>query len=307
MPAPIAYLMLMRPVDWTKNVLVLAALVFSQNLLNGPAWIESILAFMGFCLMASGFYAINDALDVASDRHHPMKRHRPVASGMIPSKHAAIFGLGCIVAGMAIGFSLNVLLGSIFAIYIGLQLVYNMRLKRVVMVDVVTLSLGFVLRAAAGAAAIAVPLSIWMVLCVFFLCLYLGFAKRLADITSAREDGLAGGWQPTARYDRGPELHWLLGVSATLAIMTYLMYTLSPHAAEQFGGRAIGLALLTPLVVIAIYRFYRRALLGRSDRPVDALFEDAGVRMATVLFAIGTLACLYVPQIGRWLDQLFLR
>lgn len=302
-----AYLLLMRPMDWSKNVLVLAALVFSQNLLHADKWLAALLAFAAFCLLASGFYAFNDALDAASDRRHPMKRHRPVAAGIIPPRRAMAFGVGCILAGLAIGFAINLLAGAIGLAYIGLQIAYNVRLKRVMMVDVVALSLGFVLRAAVGAAAIAVPLSIWLVMCVFFLCLYLGLAKRLADLTSAQQDAEADGWQPSANYDRSPELTWLLGISATLAIATYLMYTLSPHAAEQFGPRAMGLALLTPLVVIAIYRFYRRALLGRSDRPVDALFDDPGVRLASILFALGTIMSLYLPRAGEWLDRLFLR
>ncbi len=302
-----AYLLLMRPMDWSKNVLVLAALVFSGNLLHGDKWLAAMLTFSAFSLLASGFYAFNDALDAPSDRRHPMKRHRPVAAGLIPPRRAMAFGIGLILAGVAMGTFVNLLTGAICAAYIVLQVMYNVRLKRVMMVDVVTLSLGFVLRAAAGAAAIAVPLSIWLVMCVFFLCLYLGFAKRLADLTSARRDEAAEGWEPAADYDRSPELTWLLGISATLAIATYLMYTLSPHAAEQFGPRAMGLALLTPLVVIAIYRFYRRALLGRSDRPVDALFEDPGVRLASILFALGTVASLYLPHAGEWLDRLFLR
>jgi 4-hydroxybenzoate polyprenyltransferase len=305
--AVLAYLVLLRPSDWIKNVLVLVALVFSGNLWNGTKDIAAGFAFVAYCLLASGFYSVNDALDVESDRRHPFKRRRPVAAGEIAPRAAMIFGIGLIVGGLAISFAVNTLLGLISFAYIALQIFYNLRLKRIVMVDVVGLAIGFVLRAAAGAAAIEVQVSIWLVMCVFFLCLYLGFIKRLSDITSARLDAHGEGWQPPAHYDRGGELQWLLGISATLAIATYLMYALSPHAMALFGPRAVGLALLTPLVLIAIYRFYRRALLGCSDRPIDALFEDAGVRIATILFAVGVLVVRYAPHVGTWLDSLFLR
>src|SRR5579864_9186645 len=264
-----SYVRLLRPSDWTKNVLVLAPLVFSRRL---PAWSadwRALVAFLCFVLLSSGFYCINDALDVNEDRAHPVKRLRPVAVGQITPRAAMMLGLWLILAGIAAGFSVRLLLGTMCLLYVVLQIAYNGRLKRVMMVDVTAVALGFVLRTAAGAAAIKVQLSIWLALCVFFLTLYLGFIKRLCDLSTAEraaaQAGQAGlgGWHSIAGYDSRSELNWLLGLTAVLAVMTYLMYALSEHTEQIFHSSSIGIgfAILTPLVVIAIHRFYRRASL----------------------------------------------
>jgi hypothetical protein len=153
--------------------------------------------------------------------------------------------------------------------------------------------------------AIEIQISIWLLLCVFFLTLYLGFIKRLCDLTSAKamDDNE---WSSPAGYDDRIELNWLLGVSAVLAIVTYLMYALSDHAMAIFGSRALGFALLTPVVMIAIHRFYRRATEGASDSPLAALRDDRIVQAAVVLFGAGVLVSLFVPQAQRLLDELYI-
>jgi 4-hydroxybenzoate polyprenyltransferase len=202
------------------------------------------------------------------------------------------------------GFAVNVALGSTLVVYSLLQAMYNLQLKRVMFVDVVAIAIGFALRATAGAAAIEVQLSIWLLLCVFFLCLYLGFVKRLCDIASARAaDGSK--WESPAGYGDMIELNWLLGVSAVLALMMYLMYSLSQHALSLFGSRALGFALLSPLVMIVMHRFYRRAYRGTSDSPLSALREDRAVLVAVILFSVGTLAILFAPQVQNVLDLLY--
>jgi len=308
-----AYLRLLRPADWTKNVLVFCALVFASELTRWPSIWRSCVAFVAFVLLSAGFYAINDALDVTEDRTHPVKRRRPVAAGEIAPAAALRFGLALIAIGIVLGFLIAPLLGLTCVLYVLLQVAYNVRLKRVMMVDVTAVAIGFVLRAAAGAAAIHKPLSVWLAMCVFFLCLYLGFIKRLCDLSSAeraaKEAGeTAGGtWHSVAGYESRSELDWLLAVSGMLTVMTYLMYTLSPHAFDLFRERTIGLALLTPLVVIAIHRFYRRASLGWSDRPMEAIVRDRAVRACVVLFAAGLLLSIYLPGFDRYLKDLFVK
>ena len=308
-----AYVRLLRPADWIKNVLVLAAVVFARQLTNRASVLHALIAFVAFVLLSSGFYCINDALDVNEDRQHPIKRMRPVASGEISRSSAAILGVLLIGAGIALGFAVNLTLGITCLLYIALQLIYNAWLKRVMMVDVTAVAAGFVLRAAAGAAAIGVKLSIWLALCVFFLTLYLGFIKRLCDLSTAERAGATGGadrpgsWHSVAGYDNRSELNWLLGVTAVLAIMNYLMYALSEQTRDLFGAGSIGFALLTPLVVIAIHRFYRRASLGWSDRPMEAIVRDRAVRACVLLFGAGVLVSIYVPKVQRLLDAAFFR
>jgi len=301
---------LLRPGDWVKNVFVLPALVFSlPGALDrgepvGPQIGHTLLAFIAFCLLASGFYAMNDVLDVTSDRKHPVKRLRPVASGAVPAGRAVLLGAGLIVAALGVGFVVNLALLMTLLAYAAIQVAYNLGLKRVMLVDVVVLATGFALRSAAGAVAIDVQISVWLLLCVFFLCLYLGFIKRLCDLASAAASGNTE-WHSPAGYDDRSEINWLLGVSAVLAIVTYLMYALSPHAQALFASRAIGFALLSPLVMIAIHRFFRRASRGSSDSPLAALREDRTVLVTVLLFSVGVIVTLYVPAVQVALDRVF--
>ena len=303
MPTPSAIFRLLRPSDWMKNLLVLAAVVFGQRLTDPALWWPSSAAFVAFCLMASGSYAINDARDVDSDRRHRTKRYRPVASGEISVRFAWLLGLSLVLAGLLLGAAINLSLLSVCAAYVLLQIVYNLRLKRVQLIDVTAIAIGFVLRAAAGASATHIPLSIYLALCVFFLCMYLGFIKRLCDLASAG-DG-SPDWRPPANYDDRQQLNWMLAVSASLVVTTYVAYTLAPQTHRIFGPKAVCFALLSPLVLIGVHRFYLRANQGRSDRPLDALIEDRGLRAAVLLFVVGLLVTLYVPGVDVFVAHFF--
>lgn len=305
----------MRPGDWTKNVFVLPAFVFTlpAALAAGADAVPSIpdsairtaLAFACFCAIASGFYCINDVLDAEDDRTHPVKRKRPIASGDVSPTTGTLTAVTLISVALATAFTVRPALGLVLIAYGMLQVGYNLGVKRVIFVDVVALALGFALRAVAGAVAIGVPISAWLLLCVFFLCLYLGFIKRQCDMSSAAAEG-DGEWKSPAGYDDPGELNWLLGMSAVLSITTYLMYALSDHARAQFGAGSVGFALLSPLVMISVHRFYRRARLGRSDSPLGALREDRTVLVSVILFGAGTLTILYVPGVSELLESVFL-
>ena len=302
----------MRPGDWTKNSFVLLAFIFwAANAVRTEAsdevlarGLDALLAFAAFSLAASGFYAINDALDAEKDRQHPVKRRRPVASGAVSRGFAVGLGVALEVAALAVAATVSMQLVAAIALYGVLQGFYNARLKRVPVVDVTTIATGFALRAAAGAVAIDVRISVWLVLCVFFLCLYLGFIKRMCDFVSADRAGSA--WKPSADYRGRDELQWLLGLSAVMTILMYLSYALSEHAQALFGSRATGIALLTPLVLVSIHRFWRRANEGSSDSPLDALRTDSTL-LATILLFVALLgAVLFVPAVGAMLDGVFL-
>lgn len=307
------WIRLFRPGDWTKNVFVLVPLVFWLPNRLGSAAADSLvavagqsaLAFLAFCAAASGFYAVNDAIDAPRDRLHPVKRRRPVASGAIPARAAAGAGLGLIALGIALGALATPGTGLVLVSYALLQALYNLGLKRVIFVDVATLAIGFSLRAAAGALAIEARISPWLLACVFSLTLYLGFIKRLCDLASARREERSE-WRSPAGYDNPFELNWLLGMSGTLTVLMYMLYTLSSHAQGIFGVRAIGLALLTPLVLVVVHRFFRRANEGLSDSPLAALLEDRAVAAAIGLWIVGALASLYVPGVAALLGDLFL-
>ncbi len=306
-------LKLARPGDWTKNSFVLLAFIFwAANAVRTQTadaiWEKALaagLAFAAFCLVASGFYCVNDAIDAEKDRQHPVKCRRPVAAGRISPSTAIGIGVLLVVLALILAGLVSSTLVLAVAIYAVLQVAYNSGLKRVAFVDVATIATGFGLRAAAGAIAIAVPISVWLVLCVFFLCLYLGFIKRMCDLVSAERAGSP--WKSPAGYRGREELQWLLGLSAVMTVSMYLSYTLSDHAWTLFGSRATGLALLTPLVLVAIHRFWRRANEGSSDSPLDALRSDPVVLSAILCF-VGLLGVvLFAPQAGSILEAIFLQ
>ena len=306
-------LKLARPGDWAKNSFVLLAFIFwAANAVRTQTadaiWEKALaagLAFAAFCLVASGFYCVNDAIDAEKDRQHPVKCRRPVAAGRISPSTAIGIGVLLVVLALILAGLVSSTLVLAVAIYAVLQVAYNSGLKRVAFVDVATIATGFGLRAAAGAIAIAVPISVWLVLCVFFLCLYLGFIKRMCDLVSAERAGSP--WKSPAGYRGREELQWLLGLSAVMTVSMYLSYTLSDHAWTLFGPRATGLALLTPLVLVAIHRFWRRANEGSSDSPLDALRSDPVVLSAILCF-VGLLGVvLFAPQAGSILEAIFLQ
>ncbi len=312
MPSPRDILRLARPGDWTKNSFVLLAFIFwaanavrtgETSAIGGKAACAA-LAFAAFCLVASGFYAINDAIDAEKDRGHPVKCRRPVASGAVSRGTAVAMGVVLVVAALATAYSVSKALMAAIAFYAALQLAYNWGLKRIAVVDVMTIATGFALRAAAGAVAIEVQTSPWLVLCVFFLCLFLGCTKRMCDLVSAERAGSA--WRCSAEYRGRDELQWLLGVSAVVTTLMYLSYTLSAHTWALYGPRAYGLAMLTPVVLLAIHRFWRRANDGSSDSPLDALRNDRVVLGSIVLFFALLGVVMFVPQAAEVLDRVFL-
>ncbi|MBM4052855.1 MAG: hypothetical protein FJ270_08975 [Planctomycetes bacterium] len=307
-----ALLRLLRPGDWMKGVFVLIPIVFwlaGEGRGAGSDVVElklkaALLAFVAISMVASGWYALNDVWDVAEDRLHPTKRRRPVASGAVSASGAMVIGVAWIIGGLLTGFAVGSGAGWLVATYAVLQGCYNLTLKRRAYLDVATIALGFTLRAVLGAVAIDVRISVWLVLCVFFLTLFLGFVKRMCDLVAAQREG--GGWSQRAGYGDEQELQFLLSVSACMAVLMYLLYTLSDHAKGLYGTGAAGLALLTPFVLLVVYRFYLRARRGLSDSPLEVLRTDRTALAGMACFVAGTWASLYWPPAKQWLERLFI-
>ena len=280
----------LRPEQWTKNLVVLAALGFSKHLFERGPLLRSLLAFALFCGLSGVVYLLNDVADVESDRHHPVKRNRPIASGALPVHTAAttavVLGLACL--------ALSLLLGRPFAacaaLYLSLNLAYSFRLKEVVIVDVLSVSLGFVLRAVAGAVAIGVQISDWLLVCTILLALFLTLAKRRHELTSLNESA-SGHRKILAEYS--PYLlDQMISVVTASLVTAYAFYTTAPDTREKFATDRLVWTL--PFVLYGVFRYlYLVHQKEKGGSPTDILLTDRPLLLAVGLWALATVAIVY--------------
>jgi 4-hydroxybenzoate polyprenyltransferase len=279
---------LMRPRQWTKNLAVFAAIVFSGNLFEPRLLAITVLAFVSFCFTASALYAVNDVLDAERDRQHPIKRNRPVASGrMRPAAALALSG-ALLAAGVAIAVAIGLPFLAAIGAYVALQLLYAFALKNVLIVDMLVIAAGFVLRAVAGAEAISVPVSPWLVLCTGLLALFLASAKRRHEIVLLR--GASADHRPVLSEYSAELLDSFMVTLSAATITSYALYTFFETRAPMH------LMMLTiPFVIYGVLR-YQYLVLRREGggRPEDVLLGDGPILLDIVLWVTSAVVVLYV-------------
>jgi 4-hydroxybenzoate polyprenyltransferase len=292
----------LRVSHWTKNFFVFAALLFGAHWERLDAWGLSLAAFVAFCLTSSAVYLINDVCDRQTDRAHPAKRFRPVASGRLPVAVAmAAAGVLLALAAVVVAFvglrsyglshPLHGLGLPIWtAAYLALNLAYSLGLKARPILDVVIVALGFVLRAMAGAAAINVPASPWLVVCTFMLCLFIALAKRRSEILELGEQAAAT--RRVNRFYTVGNLEHMLAVAAGLAILAYSLYCLAPQTVSHV--HSANLIWTIPLVVYGMFRYYCLTLTAGTQDPTRLLLCDK------VLWLVGMLWLAMVVAVLKW-------
>src|SRR4051812_47375629 len=224
----------LRPHQWVKNLFVAAALVFAQRLTDTTYLARTAAAVFAFCLLSGAVYAFNDVRDVEQDRQHPTKKHRPIASGAL-SERAALMWAGALAV-IALGgcLVLSTRLAIIAALYLVQNVLYSIKLKHVAFVDVALIASGFILRVLAGAAAIHVPASRWLLLCTGLLALFLGLGKRAHELSWAERTGKTGATRAALAGYRIPVVRVLMAVLGILTCGAYVAYTIAPHTVEAF-------------------------------------------------------------------------
>lgn len=298
---------MMRPHQWTKNLFVFPALIFSINLFRLPYLLKSFAAFWLFCVVAGAIYTFNDLMDVDEDRYHPAKRNRPLAAGRVSVSLAwAMFGV-LSASGLALAFMLELHFGLILLFYYVMNLAYSLHLKRVVIIDVLIVSLGFVIRAAAGGLVIGVEVSPWLLVCTTLLALFLVLAKRRHELTLLDERSnmlielsLATGDEDKAiRYRKSLDeystyfLDQMIGVTTASTLMAYMLYTLSDDAVKKFGGTA--LIYTVPFVIYGIFRYlYLIHQKKEGGSPTRALMGDFPLVLDILLWGVSVVVVLYV-------------
>ncbi|HEY4177085.1 MAG TPA: decaprenyl-phosphate phosphoribosyltransferase [Kofleriaceae bacterium] len=275
-----------RPHQWVKNVFVAAPLVFSRHLTNPTYIVRTAVAVLAFCLLAGAVYCFNDVRDVEADRSHPKKRERPIAAGHLSERAALIAAAILAVLAIAGCLVLSWKLAVVAAIY-GIQNVaYSLKLKEVAFLDVAMIAFGFVLRVLAGAYAIAVPASEWLIACTALLALLLGFGKRAHELAWALKNGSTKTRGALAGYRLLP-LKISMYVLAIATCVAYVAYARDPHTIEMFGTDRI--VFSAPEVALAIIRFIAIATNSDVDEsPTEAMLKDP-LFIAILVAAAGTI------------------
>ena len=283
-------LRLLRPRQWIKNLLLFAALVFAKQLFVPRSVGLAALAFVAFCLASSSVYVVNDLVDAERDRQHPEKRLRPIASGEIPARAAALTAGALTIVALAIGLAIGREFLAALLVYLGTSHFYSLAGKNVVVLDALLVAAGFVIRAVAGALAISVPYSDWFVLCTAYLALFIVFSKRRAELLSAGS-GAARSRPVLAVYTEG-SLAAFTATSMAAAVISYSLYVQDMH---EKAGRALDLLPFTvPFVLFVIFRYHllvERGSLG--ERPEEAIFRDRAVLASLAGFVAIALAAFY--------------
>lgn len=292
------YLKLLRVEQWVKNLFVFAPLFFSGNITNVDLLTRSILAFIIFSLTASSIYIINDYSDIESDRKHPQKKDRPLASGVI-SKVTAKIILGILLAIIVtVVFSAKDYFGdhlwkfsSIISFYFVMNLAYTFKLKHVAIVDVCIIAIGFVLRVLAGGYATGILISQWAILLTFVLALVLAIGKRRGELINAQISGR------TRKSLDGYNVQFAdiaLSISCALAIVCYLMFTLSPEVQQKFHPRVFYTVFF---VVFAFLRYLQQTLVyNKTESPTKIIYKDRYIQVTMVLWLVAFLLQIYFKK-----------
>lgn len=283
----------MRPKQWTKNLLVFAALIFSGKLLDTDSVLRSVGGFVAFCLVAGAVYIINDLVDHRNDQSHPTKRMRPIASGQVKPGVAAAGAVVAVLVALSGGFWLDWRFGAILSGYFLMQLGYSFGLKRVVVLDVMLVAAGFALRAVSGTFVVHVVLSPWLLVCAILLALFLALAKRRHELVFLEGGGISHR-SVLGKYSE-PLLDQMIAVATSATVVTYCLYTLAEETRQKF--HTDWLILTVPFVLFGIYRYlflvYRKE---QGGAPEKVLLTDAPLIVDILLYLASVVAILYVAK-----------
>jgi 4-hydroxybenzoate polyprenyltransferase len=274
---PRAVFVAVRPRQWTKNLLLFAGIVFAAKLGDGWRWLDAIAAFAGYCAASSAAYLVNDVRDAPLDRVHPIKRSRPIARGEVRERTAYGLAAALLAAAVALIAPLGLVSVAFLAGFVALQLAYTFELKHVVLVDVMAISGLFVVRAAAGAAAVHVRISPWLLLCTALLALFLALAKRRGELVLVGAEATPG--RPVLEGYSLALVDQLVSIVAACTVISYSLYTFTARDSKA-------LMVTIPFVVFGVFRYL--LLVHRQDlgeEPEEVLLRDVPILVCMAAWA----------------------
>ncbi len=282
---------LIRPVQWIKNTVVLAALVFAGEITSVASVETALAAMVVFCLLSSAVYVFNDLIDREQDQQHPLKKMRPIASGRVSPTVAVVLMLILLAVALAGAYLIGPLFLLVSAAFIVLNLTYTIWLKNIVIVDVMSIGISFVLRALAGAVAIDVPASTWMLINTLFLALFLAFGKRRHELLLL-EDSATAHRKILGRYS--PYLlDQLIAVVTPSVVVMYMLYSFSTEVSTKLGTDMLFLTI--PFVIYGVFRYLY--LIHKEEcggSPTKVLISDMPILITVVLWILTVIMVLYV-------------
>ena len=289
---------IIRPKQYIKNIFILLPLFFAGQITNTVLLVNALVAFVAFSLSASAVYILNDYKDIKEDRKHPKKKFRPLASGLI-SKNIA---LSLMIILLIIGFTLMATISTkalvILSIYVILNIAYSLKLKRIALLDVTIVAIGFVLRLFVGSFAYEIPLKIWIVIMTFLLALFLALAKRRDDVQIFKKSG-----NKMRKSVDGYNLQLIDGsmmVMSAVVIVAYLLYTTSQEIIEKFQNE--NLYLTTLFVIFGLMRYLQITLVEKnSGSPTETIFKDKIMQINLMLWVLSFIWLIYMtPTSNLW-------
>ncbi len=294
-----AILLALRPKQWTKNAVVMAAFFFAfgdptQGIraLAMQSAAKTLVATFVFCMLSSAVYLMNDLLDVKADRAHPVKRLRPIASGALPAKTAWCAFLALLAVGFAVSVVwLPIEFTRVAAGYVALQVAYSLWLKRLPLLDVFIIAIGFVMRAVAGAEALLVRISPWLLLCTFLLALFLALCKRRHEMGVETVDPEGASHRSALAGYNTRLLDQLIAITSAATVVCYAIYTLCGETVERFGTHRLGFTI--PFVLFGVFRYLDLVYRHREGgRPEQILLADKILLVDIILYGIAVIAIL---------------
>jgi len=281
----------MRPKQYIKNIFVLLPLFFAGKITDTPLLEDALVAFVAFSLSASAVYIFNDYNDIKEDRKHPKKRFRPLASGLISKNSALSLMVILLIVSFTLIKSVSINALAILSIYVILNIAYSLKLKRIALLDVTIIAIGFVLRLFVGSFAYEIPLKIWIVIMTFLLALFLALAKRRDDVQIFKKSG-----NKMRKSVDGYNLQLIDGammVMSAVVIVAYLLYTTSQEIIDKFQNE--NLYITTLFVIFGLMRYLQITLVEKnSGSPTDTIFKDKIMQINLILWVLSFIWLIYI-------------
>ncbi|MPY18194.1 decaprenyl-phosphate phosphoribosyltransferase [Paenibacillus glucanolyticus] len=281
---PVQLFRQLRPKQWTKNLLIFAAPLFSFETINPGSLLDTLIGFLLLSFVSGCVYIVNDYADREADRNHPVKKYRPMASGALPPKLALVFGALLLAASLAVSYVLNPLFTGLLLLYFAMNVAYSFRLKHVVIIDIMIIAAGFVLRAIAGGLVIHVPFTPWFLLCTMLLSLFLAIGKRRHELHLLQND--KGSHRKVLDQYSFDLLDQMSSIVTTATIISYSLFTFT-------SGRTVHLMWTIPLVIYGMFRYlYLIHIEKKGGAPDRVLLEDTHILITVILYVISVVGIL---------------